>query len=74
MKADCASQGEALELSPEAGRAEEVVAPAGGRRWWWWWWARLAGRGVRDVAHAEALSPRVSTLMTSACALMSSPC
>lgn len=24
MKADCASQGDGLELSPEAGRAEEV--------------------------------------------------
>lgn len=34
MKADCASQGDGLELSPEAGRAEEGVdVGAGGGGW-----------------------------------------
>lgn len=79
MKADCASQGDGLgglfagswgggsrgsgDYCLEGGDVE-----GGGG------WTRLAGRSVGGVAHTEALSPPVSTLMTSACDLMSSPC
>lgn len=57
-------------LPPEEQR--KALGGGGGR--WRRGWAWLAGPGVRVGVHTEALSLRTSTLVTSECVLISSPC